>query len=225
MSWSPGTSLWPHATSLARVSTAASGSQAHSANSHQTASAPAAISLRGIWPSYSSRQSHIWPFAESTIRDAAHSSSFPVTIHCSLTQPNQMAIGWPLHPCMSTAAEISHGYVPRGRAGPCVGQHSSWQAIALAQPELQLIHQILIICSKASVPGGHPAIVCLCKRWLVWITGEEPEMSWWILSTNVCNLTPPKSTLLPLYFYAFSLQTPLSSLVFITSFMFLKFPK
>lgn len=74
-----------------------------------------------------------------------------------------------------------------------MGQQCSWQAIVRAQPELQFIHQILIICSKASVPGGHPGIVYFCKEWLFQITDEEPEMSWWILSAKFCNLTPPKS--------------------------------
>lgn len=74
-----------------------------------------------------------------------------------------------------------------------MGQQCSWQAIVRAQPELQFIHRILIICSKASVPGGHPGIVYFCKEWLFRITDEEPEMSWWILSAKFCNLTPPKS--------------------------------
>lgn len=52
-----------------------------------------------------------------------------------------------------------------------MGWQSSWQAIVRAQPEMQLIHQIIIICSKASVPGGHPVIVYFCKKRLVWITG------------------------------------------------------
>lgn len=51
-----------------------------------------------------------------------------------------------------------------------VGWQSSWQAIVWAQPEMQLIHQIVIICSKASVPGGHPVIVYFCKKRLFWIT-------------------------------------------------------
>lgn len=45
-----------------------------------------------------------------------------------------------------------------------VGWQSSWQAIVRAQLEMQLIHQIIIICSKASVPGGHPVIVYFCKK-------------------------------------------------------------
>lgn len=46
------------------------------------------------------------------------------------------------------------------------GRQRSWQAIVRAQPELQFIHRILIICCKASVPGGHPGIVYFCKEWL-----------------------------------------------------------
>lgn len=51
-----------------------------------------------------------------------------------------------------------------------VGWQSSWQAIVRAQLEMQLIHQIIIICSKALVPGGHPVIVYFCKKRLFWIT-------------------------------------------------------
>ena len=51
-----------------------------------------------------------------------------------------------------------------------MGWQSSWQAIVWAQPKTQLILQIIIICSKALVPGGYPVIVYFCKEWLFWIT-------------------------------------------------------
>lgn len=119
-----------------------------------------------------------------------------------------MALWPPKHPCTTAAEDITCGYLPSGIAGTTcdrdsggAGEHQRlprgmaalWQVIVQAQPELQFIHRILIICSKASVPGGHPGIVYFCKEWLFRITDEEPEMSWWILSAKFCNLTPPKS--------------------------------
>lgn len=167
MSWSPGTLLWPHATSLARVSTVASGLQAHSTNSHQIASASHCHQpLRDTAQLQQPTEPHL---AICRGHNTRRSSLIQLSSHCTLAHPAQSDGHWT---ALTSLCEPSCRDIPWLRAAGQsrtmrVGQHSSWQAIARAQPELQLIHQILIICSKASVPGGHPAIVCLCKGWLV----------------------------------------------------------